>query len=82
MHKTGCGACRVLLPSLAASDDMKKLGDKFVMVNAYDGLDPKAKQYAPDGAYVPRFAIFYMNIEPDLTVSVVHEMTMLLQLRV
>lgn len=59
VHKTRCGACRVLLPNLAASADMKKLSDKFVMVNAYDGLDPKAMQYAPDGAYVPRFAIFF-----------------------
>lgn len=28
------------------------------MVNAFNGEDPKAKLYAPDGVYVPRFAIY------------------------
>lgn len=58
VHKAYCGACSVLLPKLAASDDMKKLSDKFIMVNAYDGQDPKAKLYAPDGTYVPRYVTF------------------------
>ncbi|KAG4074504.1 hypothetical protein HA402_015793 [Bradysia odoriphaga] len=40
--------------NLAASDDIKKLSDNFVMVNAYNGEDPNSTDYAPDGAYVPR----------------------------
>lgn len=58
MHKGFCGACRVLIPKLVASDEMKKLSQNFVMVNAYNGQDPTAKNYAPDGAYVPRFEYF------------------------
>lgn len=55
-----CGACRILIPKLAGSDDIKRLSDNFVMVNAFNGQDPKAKLYAPDGAYVPRFEIFLL----------------------
>lgn len=54
VHKAHCGACRILIPNLAASDEIKKLSNSFVMVNAYNGGDPNAKKYAPDGAYVPR----------------------------
>ncbi len=55
VHKAFCGACRVLIPKLKTSDDMKRLSENFVMVNAYNGQEPDAKLYAPDGAYVPRF---------------------------
>lgn len=58
VHKAMCGACRTLIPKLAVSDEIQKLSDNFVMVNAFNGQDPKAKLYAPDGAYVPRFVIF------------------------
>lgn len=61
VHKAMCGACKVLIPKLVASNDMKKLSDNFVMVNAFNGQDSKAKQYAPDGSYVPRFAVFFLN---------------------
>ncbi|XP_037040236.1 thioredoxin domain-containing protein 12-like [Bradysia coprophila] len=54
VHKAFCGACRILIPKLAASDEIKKLSDNFVMVNAYNGEDPNSNDYAPDGAYVPR----------------------------
>lgn len=62
VHKAYCGACRILIPNLKTSDDVKKLSENFVMVNAYDGQDPNAKLYAPDGAYVPRFVSFILFV--------------------
>lgn len=61
VHKAYCGACRILIPKLASCASVKKMSKDFVMVNAYNGEDPKATLYAPDGTYVPRFAIFYLQ---------------------
>lgn len=66
VHKSHCGACRILMPKLSTSDDMKKISDNFVMVNAFNGEDPDAKLYAPDGAYIPRFETFFCEFFKDV----------------
>lgn len=74
VHKAFCGACRVLIPKLKASGDVKKLSGNFIMVNAYNGQEPNAKLYAPDGSYVPRFVKLSLFIH-NRTVSLFNKWT-------
>ena len=48
-----------LRPKIAASKEMEKLKDHFVMVNTEDDEEPKDKQFDQDGQYVPR--IFFLG---------------------
>ena len=72
IHKTSCPACKSLKPKFSSSDEISKLSNNFVMVNANNGEDPSSDpKLSPDGSYVPR--ILFLNPEGELLSDVINE---------
>lgn len=66
IHQTWCGVCKALKPKFAASKEIQKLSEHFVMVNGGNDLEPKEAKFRPDGlkgSYYPR--VIFLN--PDGT---------------
>ena len=66
IHQSWCGVCKALKPKFAASKDIAKLSEHFVMVNGGNDLEPKEAKFRPDGlkgSYYPR--VIFLN--PDGT---------------
>lgn len=59
VHKNSCGACKRLKPKLQDSKAVKAYSENFVVVNAVDGLDPKAEAMGPK--YYPRLEKLFFN---------------------
>jgi len=71
IHKSWCGACKVIKPKFEASEEIAELSKKFVMVNTMDDDEPEGDVYQPDGSYIPRFLFFDPN--GDLMKDIIHE---------
>ncbi|MBL4684883.1 MAG: thioredoxin family protein [Nannocystaceae bacterium] len=53
VHASWCGQCKRLKP-VFQDKELSELTRHFVMVNADQDEVPQTRQYAPDGAYLPR----------------------------
>eukprot|EP01095_Lingulamoeba_sp_RSL-Kostka_P017205 TRINITY_DN880_c0_g2_i1.p1 TRINITY_DN880_c0_g2~~TRINITY_DN880_c0_g2_i1.p1 ORF type:complete len:150 (-),score=46.75 TRINITY_DN880_c0_g2_i1:103-552(-) len=55
LHKTWCGACKRLKPTIENSERFAELSKNFVMVNAENDEEPHSDpSYSIDGSYIPR----------------------------
>lgn len=53
VHASWCRSCKALRPAFDAPD-LEALSEAFVMVNVDQDDDPRVREFAVDGAYVPR----------------------------
>ncbi|XP_066927374.1 uncharacterized protein [Clytia hemisphaerica] len=64
-HQDWCGACQRLKPSFAASDEIKEVADKFIMINTdEDDIVKESDKYRADGEYYPK--ILFIDSDGDL----------------
>jgi protein-disulfide reductase (glutathione) len=61
VHTSWCGKCKALKKSAFADKTLKELSEEFVMVNVDQDTEPSARDYAPDGNYIPRIVF----LDPD-----------------
>ena len=62
IHKSWCGACKSLAPKVAASEEILKASEDYVMINVHDDEEPKnGDKWKPDGGYIPRI----LFVDPD-----------------
>jgi len=64
-HQDWCGACQRLKPNFAASDEIKEVADKFIMINTDDDeIVKESEKYKADGEYYPK--ILFLDSDGDL----------------
>jgi len=55
IHRQSCPACISLKPKFASSDDIRRLSQRFIMINVSAATERLPSRFSPGGAsYVPR----------------------------
>lgn len=63
VHKSWCGACKLLRQQFAKSAEIEALSSHFVMCSAEDDDEPTDPKYSPQGSYSPRIMYLHPNGE-------------------
>merc|ERR1711879_308730 len=72
LHKSWCGACKRLRPTVAESASFAELAKNFVMVSAEDDESPhEDPTFQIDGGYIPR--VFFTGSDASPVASLYNE---------